>query len=40
MACGCVARQRWLVKVLCRSGLSKACAKARERLERMERSVK
>jgi hypothetical protein len=37
MACGCVGRQRWLVKVLCRAGMTKACQLAKARLERMER---
>lgn len=37
MACqGCINRQKKLVSLLCRKGLSKFCVKAQERLARME----
>lgn len=36
MACGCVKRQKWLVKLLCKNPDSELCKRARERLARME----
>lgn len=37
MACqGCINRQKKLVNLLCRKGLSRLCVKAQERLARME----
>lgn len=37
MACqGCINRQKKLVNLLCRKGLSSLCIKAQERLSRME----
>lgn len=36
MACGCIKRQKWLVKVLCRSGATKLCERAKARLAKME----
>lgn len=36
MACGCLKRQAWVVKMLCRNGLSELCLKAQRRLERMQ----
>lgn len=36
MACGCVKRQKWLVKTLCKSGLTALCLRAQEKLAKME----
>lgn len=36
MACGCIARQKKIVKMLCKAGLTSMCLKAKERLARME----
>lgn len=40
MACGCTNRQRALVQFLCRHGMTKLCAKAKERLAKMEAKEK
>ena len=37
MACGCIGRQRKLVKWLCARGMTKLCQRAMRRLENMER---
>lgn len=37
MACGCIKRQQWLVRQLCRANPdSTLCKKAKERLAKME----
>lgn len=36
MACKCVERQRWLVKTLCKRGMTKMCQLAMARLAKME----
>ena len=36
MACGCIGRQKKLVKLLCRKGLTALCQKAMKRLADME----
>lgn len=36
MACGCIKRQQWLVKMLCQNGMTKMCERAKARLARME----
>lgn len=40
MACGCIARQKKLVALLCKSGLTAMCLKAQARLARMEANQK
>lgn len=35
MACGCIKRQKWLVKILCRTP-GTLCEKAKARLAKME----
>jgi hypothetical protein len=36
MSCGCIKRQAWLVKTLCKHGMTKLCQRAKERLAKME----
>jgi hypothetical protein len=36
MACGCIKRQAWLVKTLCKHGLTTLCLAAKARLAKME----
>lgn len=40
MACGCLNRQRRLVDYLCRKGMTKLCARAKQRLAAMEAKKK
>jgi hypothetical protein len=36
MACGCLKRQAWLVKTLCKNGANELCKRAQARLEKMQ----
>lgn len=36
MACKCIDRQKWLVSILCKRGVTRLCQKAMDRLAKME----